>query len=71
MAQRDEIRFKILADGVVSVDTGAFSEELHLEAEQLIQTTFDALGGTAQVVERKPHAPQHGHTHVHPTVTNR
>jgi hypothetical protein len=68
VAQRDEIRMKILEDGVVSVDTGAFSEELHLEAEQLIKEVFDELGGESQVVEKKPHDHQHGHSHVQPTV---
>jgi hypothetical protein len=69
MAQRDEIRMRILEDGVVSVNTGAFSEEVHEDAEQLINEVFEDLGGERQVVEHKPHDHQDGHTHVHRTVT--
>ena len=64
----NEIRMRVEADGVVTVDTGAFTKEVHLEAEQLIDSTFEALGGERKVVYRKPHDHQ-SHVQVLPTNT--
>ncbi len=58
----NEIRMKILADGTVSVNTDAFEEEVHQQAEELINETFELLGGERNVVEKKD---KHGHTHTH------
>jgi hypothetical protein len=58
----NEIRMKILKDGTVSIDTDAFEEEVHQQAEELIKETCEALGGERQVVETKR---DHQHTHTH------
>lgn len=67
----NEIRFTILEDGVVSVNTpGGFAPEEHLEAEQLLKKVFADLGGENKIISYKPHShggPSHSHLsgHVH------
>ena len=65
---KNEMKMTLLTDGVVSVDTDAFSEEVHMEAEQLANEIFDELGGEHQIVQHKPHKQPHAHTHVHQTI---
>ena len=61
----DRISMRILEDGTISVSTDAISAENHVQAEELINSTFEELGGERQVVQRKPHLHPHGHTHRH------
>lgn len=64
----NEVTFTVLEDGTVSVDTDEFDEEVHLEAEQLIDAVFDELGGERKILRRKPHKHGHGHVHTHQKV---
>ena len=69
MQVRDKISFEILEDGTITCNTDAISKENHLEADELVNTTFEELGGKREVLYRKPHSHDgHGHTHVHGTV---
>lgn len=68
MKVENEINWDVLEDGAVSVDTGEFSEEVHMQAEEFIDAVFEDLGGERKVVKHKPHDHKHGHTHVHQTV---
>lgn len=70
MSQVNEIRMTPLDDGAVTIDTGAFTEEVHLSVEQFVNETIADLGGTVTVTQ-KPHDHKSGHSHVHPTVKNR
>ena len=55
----DEIRFQILADGRVKLDTDRISPERHESAEKLLKVLEEMMGGKQ---ERKA---KHGHTHTH------
>ena len=65
----NEIRMKIAEDGNITVDTGAFSEELHLSAENFVKEVFEAIGGEPKIIERKrpelEHSHLDGHQHTH------
>jgi hypothetical protein len=69
MQVRDKISFEILEDGTITCNTDAISKENHLEADELVNTTFEELGGERKILYRKPHSHDgHGHTHTHSTV---
>lgn len=66
----NEIRMKILSDGTVSINTDSFEEEVHEQADQLINETVQLLGGERKVIEKKEghghvHTHHNGHTHSH------
>jgi hypothetical protein len=59
----NQIRMKVLTDGTVSINTDAFEEEVHAQADELVNTTMKALGGEVKIIERKN--PDHHHHHTH------
>ena len=59
----NQIRMKVLPDGTVSINTDAFEEEVHAQADELVNTTIKALGGEVKIIERKNPDHQHFHTH--------
>lgn len=64
MEALNQIRMKILSDGTISTSTDAFSEEVHQQADELINETITLLGGEVKVIERKS-PDHHHHTHTH------
>lgn len=67
MPAENEVRMKIEDDGTITVKTEGFEGgEAHLQAEELIKTTFETLGGEAKVIKRKD-GPHRAHTHTHGT----
>lgn len=63
MEVTNQIRMKILKDGTISINTGSFTEEVHQQAEELLNETITLLGGESKVIERKD--PDHHHHHHH------
>lgn len=63
MQATNEIRMKILKDGTISIDTDSFEEEVHQQADELINETCEMLGGERKVIDRKS-GGQHTHTHT-------
>jgi len=59
----DSIKWKILEDGTVSIETDAVSGENHLSADELLESLTDMLGGSAEIESKKGHAHKHHHTH--------
>jgi hypothetical protein len=60
----DRIEMEILADGVISISTDSISEENHVQAQELVDSTLEAIGGERKT-EHKPHFHKHGHVHTH------
>ena len=62
----DAIKWEILEDGTVSVETDANSGTNHLTADELLDSLADMLGGPVEIKERKGHIHKHRHqTHGH------
>ncbi|MFH0901557.1 MAG: hypothetical protein V2A73_13095 [Pseudomonadota bacterium] len=59
----DSIKWKILEDGTVSIETDQISGENHLSADELLESLADMLGGPMKIEERKGHVHKHRHTH--------
>jgi hypothetical protein len=60
----NQIRMRILKDGTISINTDAFEEEVHQQAEELINETITLAGGEHKVIERKD-KDHHHHVHHH------
>ena len=60
----DAIKWKILEDGTVSIETDQISGENHLSADELLESLADMLGGSVKIEERKGHVHRHRH-HAH------
>ena len=62
----DAIKWEILEDGTVSIETDQISEQNHLSADELLESLADMLGGPVKIEERKGHVHRHRHhTHGH------
>ena len=69
----NEMHMSIEKDGTVTIVTGAFAEEVHVQADEAIQMIEQQLGSVRQTQElankpRHVHLPgghQHQHPHVH------
>jgi hypothetical protein len=57
----NRIKLHIEKDGVITVDSDAFEEELHLSAEKFLKEVFEAAGGEHKVIENK--RPDIAHVH--------
>lgn len=61
----DSIKYSILEDGTISIDTDEISGTNHASADELLKSLFDAMGGkrTAKAKGRlgRHHAHHHGH----------
>ena len=60
----DAIKWKILEDGTVSIETDQISGENHLSADELLESLGDMLGGSVKIEERKGYVHRHRH-HAH------
>jgi len=58
----DTIKWKILEDGTVSIETDAISGENHLSADELLESLAGMLGGPV-VVDAWGNARKHRHAH--------
>jgi len=61
----DIMKWKILDDGTISIETDAVSGENHLSAEQLIEQLADMVGGDHKVEHKHGHDLHHAHSHEH------
>ena len=59
----DTIKWEILEDGTVSIETDAISGQNHLSADELLESLAGMLGGPEKIEERKGHAHKHRHVH--------
>jgi len=59
----NRIKLHIEKDGVITIDSDAFEEELHLSAEKFVKEVFEAAGGEHKVIENK--RPDQVHSHLH------
>jgi hypothetical protein len=60
----DKITCTIEEDGTITVVTDKVSKENHLSAEQMLNETFETLGGEVKKVKR-PHGAGTQHSHIH------
>jgi len=51
---QNEIRIKVLEDGMLSIETGAFSQQVHMEADQLLERLQQLVGGDVTIEEKRP-----------------
>ena len=63
----DKIRYEILEDGTLSVETDQISGKNHMSADELLASIQRALGGKTDIREKQGHvhAHAHGHSHAH------
>jgi hypothetical protein len=59
-----EIKFEILEDGTVTIDTDDLSGPNHVSADQLLKDLAEMLGG-AVTVKHKDKLHVHSHRHAH------
>ena len=59
----DTIRFEILEDGTVSIETDAISGANHHSADELLAALGDMLGGTTETKQKRGHVHKHRHAH--------
>jgi hypothetical protein len=72
MEVKNEVRMKVLDDGTISVSTDNFGDQTtHQQAEDLIKTTFELVGGKSAVQSKIPHAHSHVHTHGGSSQSNK
>lgn len=63
----DRIKFEILDDGTLSIQTDAISKQNHMSADELLDGLTDVLGGDRTVTPRRAIQHHHLHTHSHET----
>jgi len=61
----DKIKYQILEDGTLSVETEGISGVNHMSADELLAGIQKALGGKTKVKLKVGHAIAHNHTHDH------
>ena len=61
----DKIKYEILEDGTVTIDTDQISGPNHLSADELLRQLSDLLGGGVEVRHKKSSLHQHSHSHDH------
>ncbi len=61
----DAMKYKILEDGTISLETDAVSGENHLSAEELIDQLATVMGGSHDMTKKQGHALHHAHGHEH------
>jgi len=59
----DVIKWEILEDGTVSIETDTISGQNHLSADELLESLACMLGGPVKIEDRKGHAYKHRHVH--------
>lgn len=64
---RDTIKFEILEDGTISIETDGISGVNHKSADELLESLAEMAGGPVDVKKKKGHV----HRHVHGTVEHR
>jgi len=60
----DEIKFTILADGTLKIETGRVSMPNHINAESFLREVAKLQGGKVEIKHKHGHA-HHGHAHSH------
>ena len=61
----DAIKYSILEDGTISIDTDEISGTNHASADELLKSLFDAMGGERTAKAKGRLGRQHAHTHDH------
>jgi hypothetical protein len=63
----DKIKFEILEDGTLSVETDAISGQNHMSADEFLKTVEKLVGGTSTTKHKDGHSThRHGNTvHTH------
>ena len=61
----DVIKYNILADGTVTIETDAISGENHLSADEMLAQLGNMLGGAVEIKHKKSVLHQHDHSHAH------
>lgn len=66
MLKNDELKFEILEDGTVKIETDKIGSANHASAERLIATIAKLLGGPTETIrKREGHTHSHAHGHDH------
>jgi hypothetical protein len=61
----DKIKYEILEDGTLSVETEGISGKNHMSADELLASIQKALGGKTKIKLKVGHAMSHSHSHAH------
>lgn len=61
----DVIKYEILEDGTVSIETDAISGKNHYSADQLLKQLAELVGGPVEIKHKHGHVGAHTHTHGH------
>ena len=57
------IRFEVLEDGTISINTGAFGAEVHQSADDFLDLLEEMTGGVRQVEKTREHVHPIAHKH--------
>ena len=60
----DVIKGKILANGMVKLETDRVSAPNHMSADRLIKMFQESLGGETTIERKKAHVHTHDHDHL-------
>jgi len=61
----DKIKFSILEDGTISIETDEISGENHVSADELLKQLAEVMGGPVQTKHKQGHSHAHSHGHDH------
>lgn len=61
----DRIKWDILEDGTVTIETDKVSGQNHLSADELLKQLAEVLGGGVKIKFKEGHAIAHAHSHDH------
>jgi len=62
----DTIKFEILEDGTITIETDAVSGKNHQSADEMLEALAELVGGEVTVKHKTGHAhahAHHGHSH--------
>ena len=69
MATKDVIRYEVLEDGTISIETDRVSGVNHVSADEMLAQLDAVMGGTRKTRKREGHEHKHAsvgkHTHDH------
>lgn len=59
----DKIRYEVLEDGTITIDTEGISGKNHLSADQMLEALAEMIGGKVEVKHKHGHLAAHSHSH--------
>ena len=61
----DSMRYEILEDGTISIETDGISGTNHKSADELLESLADMVGGEVEIKSRRKHVHHHSRQEEH------